>query len=152
VLPYLRGRLGIQEVIVSRVLKLFGIGESLVDERLKDLIEQGSNPTIGLLAHTQIGEIHIRLTAKAAERSRAEALNASLEAKIRDRLQEFIFGVDEQTYDGVLSSLLKKAGLTISAAETDFGSSIIQTLKLMEGSGDGSKTLIRITFRLDGRK
>ncbi|MEK7827785.1 MAG: CinA family nicotinamide mononucleotide deamidase-related protein [Thermodesulfobacteriota bacterium] len=98
VLPYLRNKLGIREVIVSRVLKLFGIGESLVDERLKDLIEQGTNPTIGLLAHTQIGEIHVRLTAKETERSRAESLNASLEAKIRERLQEFIFGVDEESY------------------------------------------------------
>lgn len=136
VLPYLRGKLGIREVIVSRVLKLFGIGESLVDERLDDLIQQGSNPTIGLLAHTQIGEIHIRLTAKAAEKAHAEALNASLEAKIRDRLQEFIFGADDQTYEGVLGSLLRESELTISAAETDFGSSIIQTLKLMEGSGE----------------
>ena len=135
VLPYLWKKLGIREVIVSRVLKLFGIGESLVDERLRDLIEAGSNPTIGLLAHTQIGEIHIRLTAKAAERAQAEALNALLEAKIRDRLQEFIFGVDDQTYEGLLSSLLRKAGLTVSAAETGFGSSIIQTLKMMEGSG-----------------
>ena len=42
VLPYLREKLGIREVIVSRVLKLFGIGESLVDERLKDLIEEGT--------------------------------------------------------------------------------------------------------------
>lgn len=136
VLPYLRGKLGIREVIVSRVLKLFGIGESLVDERLDDLIQQGSNPTIGLLAHTQIGEIHIRLTAKAAESAHAEALNASLEAKIRDRLQEFIFGVDDQTYEGVLGALLRESRVTISAAETDFGSSIIQTLKLMEGSGE----------------
>ncbi len=133
VLPYLRNKLGIREVIVSRVLKLFGIGESLVDDRLKDLIEQGTNPTIGLLAHTQIGEIHIRLTAKANERSRAETLNASLEAEIRERLQEFIFGVDEESYEGVLGSLLRKAGLTLSVAETAFGSSIIQTLKLMEG-------------------
>ncbi|MFZ4439795.1 MAG: CinA family nicotinamide mononucleotide deamidase-related protein [Syntrophales bacterium] len=133
VLPYLRNKLGIREVIVSRVLKLFGIGESLVDDRLKDLIERGTNPTIGLLAHTQIGEIHIRLTAKESERSRAEALNASLEAEIRERLQEFIFGVDEESYEGVLGDLLTKAGLTLSVAETAFGSSIIQTLKLMEG-------------------
>jgi nicotinamide-nucleotide amidase len=136
VLPYLRGKLGIHEVIVSRVLKLFGIGESLVDEQIKDLIEQGTNPTIGLLAHTQIGEIHIRLTAKAAERTRAEILNAALEAQIRARLQEFIFGVDEDAYEGVLSSLLRKAGLTLSVAETAFGSSIIQTLKMMEGSAE----------------
>lgn len=135
VLPYLQRRLGVREVIVSRVLKLFGIGESLVDERLDDLIQQGSNPTIGLLAHTQIGEIHIRLTAKAAEKVQAEALNAALEAKIRDRLQEFIFGVDDQTYEGVLGALLRDSGLTIAAVETGFGSLLIQTLKAMEGSG-----------------
>ena len=134
VLPYLREKLGIREVIVSRVLKLTGIGESLVDERLKDLIEQGANPTIGLLAHTQIGEIHIRLTAKANERRLAETLNASLERKIRDRLEEFIFGVDEETYEGVLGSFLRNAGITLGVAETAFGSSIIQTLKSMEGS------------------
>ena len=134
VLPYLREKLGIREVIVSRVLKLTGIGESLVDERLKDLIEQGTNPTIGLLAHTQIGEIHVRLTAKANERRLAETLNAALERKIRERLEEFIFGVDEETYEGVLSSFLRNAGITLAVAETAFGSSIIQTLKAMEGS------------------
>jgi nicotinamide-nucleotide amidase len=134
VLPYLREKLGIREVIVSRVLKLTGIGESLVDERLKDLIEEGTNPTIGLLAHTQIGEIHVRLTAKAKERRLAETLNAALERKIRDRLEEFIFGVDEETYEGVLSSFLRNAGITLAVAETAFGSSIIQTLKAMEGS------------------
>jgi nicotinamide-nucleotide amidase len=134
VLPYLREKLGIREVIVSRVLKLFGIGESVVDERLKDLIEEGTNPTIGLLAHMQLGEIHVRLTAKATERALAENLNAGLEKKIRERLQEYIFGTDDETYEGILSSLLRKAGLTIAVVETAFGSSIIQTLKQMEGS------------------
>ncbi len=136
VLPYLRQKLGIREIIVSRVLKLFGIGESLVDERIKDLIEKGTNPTIGLLAHTQIGEIHIRLTAKAADKTSAAALNASLEAEIRNRLKDFIFAADEETYEGVLSALLQRAGLTLAAAETSFGSSIIQTMKGMEGSRD----------------
>ncbi len=135
VLPYLRTKLGIREVIVSRVLKLFGIGESLVDERLKDLIEEGTNPTIGLLAHTHIGEIHVRLTAKSAEQAQAEALNAALEVKVRERLGEFIFGVDEESYEGVLSALLRKAGRTVAVAETAFGSSAAQVLKAMEGSG-----------------
>jgi nicotinamide-nucleotide amidase len=136
VLPYLRGKLGVHEVIVSRVLKLFGIGESVVDEQLKDLIEKGRNPTIGLLAHTQMGEIHVRLTAKAAEKAQAEALNAPLEEEIRARLRDFIFGADEETYEGVLSTLLRKAGLSLAAAETAFGSSVIQTLKGMEGNKD----------------
>jgi nicotinamide-nucleotide amidase len=136
VLPYLRKKLGIREVIVSRVLKLFGIGESVVDERLKDLIEKGTNPTIGLLAHTQIGEIHIRLTAKATEKAQAESLIAPLEEEIRGRLKDHIFGADEETYEGVLSSLLRQARLSVAVAETAFGSSVIQTLKLMEGNAE----------------
>jgi len=136
VLPYLRKKLGIQEVIVSRVLKFFGIGESMVDERLKDLIEEGTNPTIGLLAHTQIGEIHVRLTAKATEKAAAESLIAPLEKEIRGRLQEFIFGADGETYEGVLSSLLRQAGLSVAVAETAFGTSVIQTMKSLEGNAE----------------
>jgi len=134
VLPYLRNRLGIREVIVSRVLKLFGIGESMVDERIKDLIEGGTNPTIGLLAHTQIGEIHIRLTAKTPDAASAASLIRPVEEEIRKRLGGFIFGADEDTFEGVLSALLRQSGLSLAAAETSFGSSIIQYLKGMEGS------------------
>jgi nicotinamide-nucleotide amidase len=136
VLPYLKARLGIREVILSRVLKLFGIGESLVDERIKDLIEGGANPTIGLLAHTQIGEIHIRLTAKAADGTSAQSLIAPVEREIRKRLGDFIFGTDEETYEGLLGGFLRQSGLTLAVAETCFGSSIIQAVKGMGGSRD----------------
>jgi nicotinamide-nucleotide amidase len=135
VMPYLRARLGICDVICSRVLKLVGIGESMVDERLKDLIEEGSNPTIGLLAHTQTGEVHVRLTAKADAEATAAALNAALEAKVRARLEDFIFGVDDETYEGVLSALLLRSGLRVAVAETGLGTSVIQTMKGMEGAG-----------------
>jgi competence/damage-inducible protein CinA-like protein len=145
VIPYLRKKMGLREIIVSRVLKLFGIGESLVDEKIKDLIEGGSNPTIGLLAHTQIGEIHIRLTAKAEEKAEAQAMNAALERQIRERLDAFIFGVDEETYEGILSGLLRQSGLTLAVAETGFGSSIIQTLKGMAGNGDFLKLGLTLT-------
>lgn len=136
VLPYLRKRLGIDEVIVSRVLKLFGIGESQVDERIKELIQGGVNPTIGLLAHTQIGEIHIRLTAKAADAASALRLMNPVEGEVRSRLEGFIFGADEDTFEGMVSSLLRKSGLTLAIVETSFGSSIIQMMKGMEGSKD----------------
>jgi nicotinamide-nucleotide amidase len=105
----------------------------MVDERIKDLIEGGANPTIGLLAHTQIGEIHIRLTAKAQDETSAGELIAPVEREIRTRLGDFIFGAGDQTYEGVLSTLLRKSGLTLAVAETSFGSSIIQTLKSIEG-------------------
>jgi nicotinamide-nucleotide amidase len=134
ILPYLRQKMGIRETIVSRVLKLVGIGESLVDEKLADLIAAGQNPTIGLLAHTQIGEVHVRLTAKAEREADARAMNAALEQRIRARLDPFIFGTDGETYEGVLTGLLQSSGLTLAVAETGYGSSLIQTLKGLAGS------------------
>ncbi len=136
VLPYLRQKLGIKEVIVSRVLKLFGIGESMVDESIKDLMATGVNPTIGLLAHTQIGEIHIRLTAKAPDVVQAQNLIAPVEARIRERLADYIFGGDEEKYEEVLIRLLRQKKLTLAIAETSFGSSAIQSLKTIQGSQD----------------
>lgn len=134
VMPYLRKKLGIREVIVSRVLKLFGIGESMVDERLHELIVEGQNPTIGLLAHTQIGEVSVRLTAKANSEEEARGLNAQLETRVRERVGEFIFGTDDETYEGVLASAIVRAGITVAAAETAIGTSVIQSLKGMAGS------------------
>ena len=60
-------------------------------------------------------------------------MNASLEGKVRERLDEFIFGTDEETYEGVLGNLLEKSGLKLGVVETGFGSSIGQTLKTMAG-------------------
>jgi nicotinamide-nucleotide amidase len=152
VLPYLREKLGIREVIVSRVLKLFGIGESLVDERIKDLIAAGANPTIGLLAHTQIGEVHIRLTAKAPDATLGQSLIAPVEGEIRKRLGEFIFGADEETYEGILSGLLRQSGLTLAVAETSFGSSIIQTVKGMDGCRDFFRLGLTLTDPILARR
>jgi len=145
ILPYLRRRMGLREVIVSRLLKLVGIGESLVDERLADLIEAGRNPTIGLLALTQIGEVHVRLTAKAAEPEAARALNAALETRIRERLEPFIFGADDESYEEVLGRLLRDSGLTVAVAETGYGSSIIQTLKGLAGGDRFLKLGVTLT-------
>jgi nicotinamide-nucleotide amidase len=145
ILPYLRQKMGIREIIVSRVLKLFGIGESLVDEKLKDLIEEGTNPTIGLLAHTQIGEVHVRLTAKAEHAPDARTMNAALERRVRERLEPFIFGADDETYEGVLTGLFHDSGLTLAVAETGYGSSIIQTLKGLAGSDRFLKLGVTLT-------
>ena len=77
VMPHLKERFHVQSIIVSRTLKCMGLTESYIDEALDDLIKEGSNPTIGLLAQMQLGEIHVRLTAKAANEAAGDRSHRS---------------------------------------------------------------------------
>jgi len=117
VIPYLKERFGISAVIASRTLKCMGMTESSIDEALDDLITVGNNPTIGLLAQMQLGEIHVRMTAKAADEVLARTLIAPLEAKVRERLGAAIFGADDAEFERVVADLLRQHGLTIAVAE-----------------------------------
>ena len=68
-IPYLLGATGKQEVITSRVLKFYGIGEAELENRIQSILEKQTNPTVAPLATA--GCRHIALTAKAglADRS-----------------------------------------------------------------------------------
>lgn len=117
IMPYIIGKLGgSHQVIKSRSLKVVGLGESLVDDKINDLFRDSSNPTIGVYAH--LNEVEIRLTAKAAAIDKAEELIDGLEKKIYERLGNNIYGRDEETLEEKCGELLKKSSLTISAAES----------------------------------
>ncbi len=75
--PYLRRRLGNRAVIQSRTLRIVGMGESLVEERVRDLMAS-DNPTVAPYAKT--GEVHLRITARAPSPEEALALIAPREA------------------------------------------------------------------------
>jgi nicotinamide-nucleotide amidase len=135
VIPYLKERFEIAAVIVSRTLKCAGLTESSIDEALDDLITTGSNPTIGLLAQMQLGEIHVRLTAKAADEAAAGVLIAPLEAKVRERLGRAVFGADDQGYEGVVADLIRQHGLTIAVAECGLTGGVGHELSLALAGG-----------------
>ena len=118
VLPHLKARFQVQSVLVSRTLKCLGLTESYIDETLDDLIQEGSNPTIGLLAQMQLGEIHVRLTAKAADETAAATLLDPLEATVRQRLGRAVYGRDSVEYDQAVADLLRQHDLTIAVAES----------------------------------
>jgi nicotinamide-nucleotide amidase len=130
VIPYLKERFKISAVIASRTLKCMGLTESYIDEALDDLIKTGSNPTIGLLAQMHLGEIHVRLTAKAADEAAAKTLIAPLEATVRERLGTAVFGADEAEYERVVADLLRQHGLTIAVAECGLTGGIGHELSL----------------------
>lgn len=133
--PYLIGKTGNDKtIIVSRVLRLLGIGESTVEERINDLVLEQTNPTIGFLAPK--GEVLIRITAKAKNHADAEKMIALPEREIRKRLGNFIYGTDDDTMEKVVVGLLKEKGLTVSTAESCTGGLIAKRLTDVPGASE----------------
>ncbi|HWJ02674.1 MAG TPA: competence/damage-inducible protein A, partial [Verrucomicrobiae bacterium] len=131
--PFLREKASsLPEVIKTRVLKVFGIGESRVEEILEQILPGQKNPTIALLAKP--GEIHIRLAATAKHEAEAQAMLAKLEGKIRQEMGDLIFAVDAEDMAAALVTLLQGTGLTIATAESCTGGLIGGALTGIPGS------------------
>lgn len=120
-------------VIASRTLKVCGMGESMVEERVRDLI-QGSNPSVGVYAHP--GEVHLRVSAGAPTREEADALIAPVEAEMRTRLGTALFGADKDTLASVLLDRLRRAGQSLAVAESCTGGLVGGALTAVSGSSD----------------
>ncbi len=121
-------------VILSRSLRVIGIGESALEEQLADLIATQSNPTIALYA--SLGELQIRITAKAEDEAAANLLIAPVETAIRQRIKTAIYGIDNETLPGVLGQLLKERGYQLAVAESCTGGLLGSMITDVSGSSD----------------
>ncbi|MBV7503697.1 competence/damage-inducible protein A [Bacillus sp. sid0103] len=121
-----------KEVIVSRVLRFFGIGEAALETELMDLIDAQSNPTIAPLAGD--GEVTLRLTAKHVDGKKAHSLLDELEKTINQRVGVFLYGYDETSLMDEVMKTLKTRKFTISAAESLTGGLFQQQLTALSGA------------------
>jgi nicotinamide-nucleotide amidase len=113
--PYLRRKFDLAEVIHYRVLKIVGVGESAVDDKIGHLIANSSNPTVGVLALP--GQVDVRIAAKAANLDEAMKLIAPLEAEVRELLGNAIFAADDETMEHVVGKLLRAQQKTVAVYE-----------------------------------
>ena len=112
VIPFLRTAAGAAGVVVSRLIRTWGESESRVGELMADLFDAGANPTLAFLASS--GEIKVRITAKAENVGKAEALIAPVEAEVRRRMGRLVFGADDETLEQVLFAELRGSGAGVS--------------------------------------
>ena len=131
VLPRLSAVSGESEVIVSRLIRTWGRGESDVAEVLDDLYE-ATNPSIAFLASAS--EIKIRITAKAADDAAALALIEPVDLEVRARLGDIVFGTDDETIEKILLQTLGDLGYTIGTAESMTGGLVAARLTELPGS------------------
>ena len=134
VVHYLNRQYGQQGTIVSRVLRTIGLGESSMEEKIREYILSQHNPTIALLARN--GEIHIRLTAKATTLVQSNELLDALENKLRERIGEYIFGTDATSLEQTIGSLLLKNKMQIAVAESCTGGALSARITDVPGSSE----------------
>lgn len=113
-------------VLESKVLRVFGLGESSAEELISDLIERQSNPTIGTYGIP--GGCRFRITAKAKNSEEALSLIKPVEEIMRERFKENVYGVNDESIEAVVAKLLIEKNLTISTAESCTGGMVSSTL------------------------
>jgi nicotinamide-nucleotide amidase len=119
--------------IVSRLLKLAGIGESHAEELLGDLTHS-ANPTLATYAK-QDG-IHLRLTAKAPTRLEAEALLDAFEPRVRETVADYVYGGEQDSLPAVVGGLLRARGLRLAVAESATGGQLASLVTEAPGASD----------------
>ena len=117
VIPYLAEREN--QKIFSRVLRIYGIGESAVEETIKDLLINQTMPTIAPLA--SYGEVTLRLTVKCDREQDPLEFIKPVEDEIRRRLGDAVYGIDSESLEIVVAKLLEEKGLTLAVAESCSG-------------------------------
>ncbi|WP_270312036.1 competence/damage-inducible protein A [Ligilactobacillus agilis] len=132
-LPLLKQAYRQDQILSSRVLRFFGIGESQLASQLDDLIENQTNPTIA--PYAKDNEVTLRLTASAKDEQEAQALLDGLESKIAKRCGQYLYGYgDDNSLAQVVMTKLREKHLTITAAESLTGGQLQAALTSIPGA------------------
>ena len=136
VIPDLKRRSPSSAVILSRMVRTWGVPESTLGEMVAERVEaleERSNPTIAFLA-SGIEGIKIRVTAKAPSEAEATAMLDEEEAQLRALLGDVVFGIDDEGMERVVADLLVARGMTVGVAESLTGGLVGARLAETEGA------------------
>jgi nicotinamide-nucleotide amidase len=114
--PLLASKLTDGALIMSHVLRFYGIGEAELEERVQHILDEQTNPTVAPLASD--GEVTLRITAKADSSSEASSLIGEKVNEIMAIVGEYCYGVNDDSLALSAVRLMQKHGFTIAAAES----------------------------------
>ncbi len=117
-----------------RILKVAGLGESMVEQLVKPVYEAHREHDVTILAAAP-GEVQLHFAARGGREEAGRTLDV-LEAAFRAALGGALFGRDEEMLEGVVGRLLREAGRTLALAESCTGGMIAARLTDVAGSSD----------------
>lgn len=124
VLPYIRKQS--KDCIVSKTLKLIGIGEGSAAELVQSMIDEQTNPSIA--PYAKLAEVHFRITARSSSVEQASKLIHSTELEMRKLLDKYIYTTEEKELEEIIVGMLTTYHKTISIAESCTGGLLASTL------------------------
>jgi len=131
VMPRIEAARGAGFAVRARLIRTFGMGESTLDDELKDIAASGD---VSLGFRTSFPDNYLRPLARAATAKQAEAALDRICDAIRQRLGPLVYGEDEQTLEAVVGQLLAQRGMTIAVAESCTGGLIAKRITDNPGS------------------
>ena len=129
-IPYLR-KLS-EELIVSHSLRIFGMGESTVDQIFRDEMNVMTNPSMA--PYAKECDCLLQVTAKAKSEREAEAMIRPVMAHVREKLGDVVYGEDVETLEEAVLQLLKQRPATFAAAESCTGGDVARRFTELPGA------------------
>lgn len=118
--------------LVSHTMHFFGIGESMLEDRLRSLMEKSLNPTVAPYAKT--GEVQLRVTARVKNGEDPNALLEPVMEQIRQMVGEFLYGVDVGDLQTAAVRLLTEKERKVAVAESCTGGYLAKRITDVSGS------------------
>lgn len=123
------------DIIMSAMVKLCGVGESQAETLIKDLIDKQTNPTIATYA--KVGEVHLRVTAKAESEEAAKKLIKPVVKELKRRFGDNVYSVKEnETLEEAVVKLLKKHDISLTTVESCTGGMLSSRIVNVPGVSD----------------
>jgi nicotinamide-nucleotide amidase len=132
VLPRIERALGRGGAVRARLLRTFGLGESILDRELSDLARGDADVTLGF--RTQFPDNLVRVVARAPTAAAAEARLEALVAEVRRRLGDVVLGEGERPLPEIVGALLLEHKRTLALAESCTGGLLASRLTDVPGS------------------
>ncbi len=133
-IDYLKTALNPKQVVLNKTLKVFGLWESAIHEKLKGALPDSDVVTIGY--YPQYPEISIKITAKGSDTAVVQKEMMRFQEIIRDHIGDYIYSESGEPLEAVIGDLLKARKVTLAVAESCTGGLISHKLTNISGSSE----------------
>jgi len=133
-IPYLKEKFPPSLIKKSKILKVTGLGESSVNELIRDYINKQTNFSFGIYANPE--DIQVQVTTQAPTEKETDKLLQFSVNQLTKILGNYIYGIDDETLEEVVGKLLKTKKLKVAVAESCTGGMLGEMITRIPGSSE----------------